>query len=146
MPFFALTRVGLEIGNTDMSEKVQKMQMTGITERTNFGEDGNGVWMRAEVQKMKKRERISLEEDGKDGKKWKRLHERGSPRTEKMKMEKMKKMKSLDGRGTPELQNVGGKWKMQRINLWENGKNWKNKTNSGVSKCVSTFPFFFCPP
>ena len=81
------------------------------------------------------------------GKKWRRLHEseRGSPRTEKMKMEKMEKMKRLDGRGTPELQNVGEKWKMEWISLWENEKNWKKKTNSGVSKCVSTFPFF-CPP
>ena len=43
-----------------MKEKVQKMQMTEKTERTNLGEDGNdrtnvGVWMRAEVQKMKKK-------------------------------------------------------------------------------------------
>ena len=76
------------------------------------------------------------------GKKRRRLHERDSPRTEKMKMEKMEKMRHLNGRGTPELQNVGGKWKLEWILLWENGKNWKNKTNSGVSKCASIFPFF----
>ena len=51
---------GAKIGNTDIREKVQYIQIMEKTERTNLGEDGNdrtnvGVWMRAEVQKMKKK-------------------------------------------------------------------------------------------
>ena len=87
----------------------------GKTERTNLGEDGNdgtnvGVWMRSEVQNMKQKGTNKFGRRRKRWeKKWRRLHERGSPRTEKMKMEKMEKMRRRNGRGTSELQNVGEK-------------------------------------